>query len=96
MSFAIRCATPDCDWGKKMPDLSGDQLELRYSEFRKHCVQRHKLEEWDTNAYMRLDLRVWTLTLVEWPRLAGDETKLPVTRQTGLLTLAIHSVCYWA
>src|SRR5262249_14111624 len=24
----IRCGTPDCDWGKKMPDLSEQRLEL--------------------------------------------------------------------
>ena len=48
-----------------MPDLSEEQLGLCYSEFRKHCIQMHDLEEWDTNAHMRLDLVHWTLMLLQ-------------------------------
>jgi len=59
----IRCGTPDCDWGYRVSDLSEEQLELCYSEFRKHCIQGHDLQEWDTTSYMRLDLELWTLTL---------------------------------
>jgi hypothetical protein len=47
-TFVIRCGTPDCDLGKKMCDLGEEQLRLCYSEFRKHCIQRHDLQEWDT------------------------------------------------
>ena len=61
--FTIRCGAPDCDWGHKMHDLLGeDQLRLCYSEFRKHCIQRHDLQEWD---YIHLDLENWLLTLVK-------------------------------
>jgi hypothetical protein len=61
----IRSGTPDCDWGHKVSDLDEDQLDLCYSEFRKHCIQRHELEEWDTTSYMRLDLEHWMLTLIK-------------------------------
>ena len=64
MSFVIRCATPNCDWGKNMPELSEEQLDLCYSEFRKHCIQIHCLQDWDTDAQMRLDMVNWTLTLI--------------------------------
>jgi len=30
MGHVIRCGTPDCDWGKKMPDLTEEQLDLCY------------------------------------------------------------------
>jgi hypothetical protein len=65
MSFVIRCGTPDCDWGKKMCDLGEDQLRLCYSEFRKHCVQRHDLQEWDSTPHVHLDLENWLLTLIK-------------------------------
>ena len=64
-SFVIRCATPDCDWGHKMQDLGEDQLQLCYSEFQKHCMQRHDLHEWDTTPHVHLDLENWLLTLVK-------------------------------
>jgi len=28
MGFVIRCGTPDCEWGKKMPDMSEERLDL--------------------------------------------------------------------
>jgi hypothetical protein len=65
MSFVIRCGTPDCDWGKKMCDLGEVQLRLCYSEFRKHCIQRHDLQEWDTTPHVHLDLEHWMLTLIK-------------------------------
>src|SRR5690348_4421152 len=46
MSVIIRCGTPDCDWGHRVSELGEEQLNLCYSEFRKHCMQRHDLEEW--------------------------------------------------
>jgi len=65
MSFVIRCGTPDCDWGHRVSDLGQEQLELCYSEFRKHRMQRHELQEWDTTSLMNLDLEHWTLTLIK-------------------------------
>jgi hypothetical protein len=64
-SFAIRCGTPDCDWGKKMCDLGEEQFRPCYSEFRKHCVQRHDLQEWDATSQMHLDLENWLLTIIK-------------------------------
>jgi hypothetical protein len=65
MSFTIRCGTPDCDWGKKICDLGEEQLRLCYSEFRKHCIQRHDLQEWDMTSQVHLDLEHWLLTLIK-------------------------------
>jgi hypothetical protein len=65
MSFVIRCGTPDCDWGDRVSDLGQEQLKLCYSEFRKHCVQRHDFHEWDTTAMMELNLEHWILTLIK-------------------------------
>src|SRR5258708_2613808 len=59
MSFVIRCGTPDCGWGHKMRDMGEDQLRLCYSEFRKHCIQRHNIQEWDTTPHVHLDLENW-------------------------------------
>jgi hypothetical protein len=65
MSFVIRCGTPDCDWGKKMCDVGEEQLRLCYSEFRKHRIQRHDPQEWDTTPHVHLDLENWLLTLIK-------------------------------
>jgi len=48
-----------------MHDLGQDQLRLCYAEFRKHCRQRHDLQEWDTTSLMHLDLENWLLTLLK-------------------------------
>ena len=64
-SFVIRCGTPDCEWGRKMCDLGEEQLLLCYSEFRKHCIQRHDLQEWDMSSHVHLDLEQWLLTLLK-------------------------------
>jgi hypothetical protein len=48
-----------------MSDLSEEQPNLCYTEFRKHCIQMHGLEERDADAHMRLDLVHWTLTLIK-------------------------------
>ena len=48
-----------------MSDLSTDQVELCYSEFRKHCIHLHDLKDWDKDAYMHLNLEEWTLTLIK-------------------------------
>jgi hypothetical protein len=64
MSFVIRCGTPDCDWGHEMHDMGEDRLRLCYSEFRKHCIQRHDLQEWDTTPQVHLDLENWLQTLI--------------------------------
>ena len=65
MSLVIRCGTPDSDWGHRVPDLGEEELELCSSEFRKHCIQRHGIQEWDTTLYMHLDLEHWMLTLIK-------------------------------
>ena len=41
------------------------QLRLCYSEFRKHCIQRHSLREGDTTSRVHLDLEDWLLTLIK-------------------------------
>jgi hypothetical protein len=64
-SFVIRCGTPDCDWGHRLSDLGQEQMELCYSEFRKHCMQRHDLQESDSTSHMHLDLEKWMLTLIK-------------------------------
>jgi len=51
---------PDCDWGYRVSELSDEQLKLCYSGFRKHCIQRHDLQEWDTTSHIYLDLEEWT------------------------------------
>ena len=66
MSFVIRCGTPDCEWGHKMHDMGEDQLHLCYSEFQKHRIQRHDLQEWDMNSLVHLDLEHWLLTLIKF------------------------------
>ena len=48
-----------------MCDLGEEQLMLCYSEFRKHCIQRHDLQEWDTVSQMHLDPENWLLTLIK-------------------------------
>jgi hypothetical protein len=53
--FAIRCGTPDCDWSYKMHGMGEDQLRLCHAEFRKHCMQRHDLQEWDTTPHVHFD-----------------------------------------
>jgi len=63
--FVIRCGTPDCEWGHKVAELSDVQLKLCYSEFRKHCIHRHDLREWDTTSHVHLDLENWMLTLIK-------------------------------
>jgi hypothetical protein len=64
-TFVIRCGTPDCDWGYKMHDTGGDQSRLWYAEFRKHCIQRDDLREWDTTSDVHLNLEYWMLTLIK-------------------------------
>jgi hypothetical protein len=65
--FAIRCGTPDCDWGFPMPDLSEPSFDACYADFQKHCVQRHGLTSENTvDHQMHLDLVNWVLTLIEW------------------------------
>ena len=53
-----------------MHDLGQDQLRLCYSEFRKHRIQRHDLQEWDTTSQVHWDLENWLLTLIktQWLR----------------------------
>ena len=48
-----------------MHDLGEEQLELCYSEFKKHCMQRHGLQEWDTTSHVHLDLENWLLTRIK-------------------------------
>lgn len=65
MSFVIRCGTSDCDWGHRVSDsMTEKELKLCYSEFRKHCIQRHDLQEWQL-AQAYLDVDNWLLTLIK-------------------------------
>jgi hypothetical protein len=62
--FAIRCGTPDCDWGFTMPDLSEVALDLCYAAFLRHCAEMRGLNLDDPECrWMYLDLEDWTLTL---------------------------------
>ena len=63
--LAIRCGTPDCDWGFPMPNLGELALKCCYSAFQQHCVEVHGLREGDEEAFMHLDLEKWTLTLLK-------------------------------
>ena len=76
--------------GKKMPALSEEQLELCYSEFRKHCIRRHGLEEWDTTSYMHLDLENWMLTLIR-PRNRTNAIGARHTEKDSVRTLILSS-----
>ena len=60
-----RIAFPDsCSFHTRVK-LSDEQLKLCYSEFRKHCIQRHDLQEWDTTSHICLDLEKWILKLIK-------------------------------
>jgi hypothetical protein len=48
-----------------MHDLGEDRLRLCYSEFRKHCIERHDLQVWDSTPQLYLDLENWLLTLIK-------------------------------
>jgi len=51
--------------GHRVSELSDEQMKLCFSEFRKHCMQRHGLQEWGTDALMQLELEHWMLTLIK-------------------------------
>lgn len=61
----IRCGTPDSDWGFRLPDLSAERIERCYSEFRRHCIEKHQLEDTDTDSQVFLDFDEGTLTLLK-------------------------------
>jgi len=63
----IRCGTPDCDWGFRLPDMAPWRMERCYAEFREHCVETHALRETDINAQMYFNLIEGTLTLLKDP-----------------------------
>ena len=65
MQLAIRCGTPDCEWGFPMPNLGEVAVEACYFSFRKHCVEVHGLKDDDlTDSGVFLDLREWLA--LEW------------------------------
>jgi hypothetical protein len=43
--------------------LQEERVERCYAEFRAHCIERHGLDEADTEAQMFLDLDAGTLTM---------------------------------
>jgi len=45
--------------------MGEDELRLCYAESRKHCIQRHDVQERDTTSLMHLDLEHWMLTLIK-------------------------------
>jgi hypothetical protein len=53
----IRCGTPDCDWGFRLPDMSAWRIERCYAKCREHCIERHALRKNDTDAQMFFDLK---------------------------------------
>jgi hypothetical protein len=56
---------PTASGAIKMHDLGEDRLRLCYSEFRKHCIERHDLQVWDSTPQLYLDLENWLLTLIK-------------------------------
>jgi hypothetical protein len=44
-------------------NMAAWRVEKCYDEFREHCIERHDLQENDTNAQMFMDLKEGTLTL---------------------------------
>jgi hypothetical protein len=64
-SLVIRRGSPDCNWGHRVSDLGQEQMELCFSEFRKHCLRRHDLREWDMTSHLHLDLEKWMPALIK-------------------------------
>ena len=62
--FAIRCGTPDCEWGFPMSDLAPEKLDACYRAFFRHCVEVHGVSVDAPNIDVHLDLQSWVLTLV--------------------------------
>jgi hypothetical protein len=64
--LASGCGTPDCDWGFPMPDLSKASFDSCYSDFLRHCAERHGLTTANVADHtMFLDLVNWVLTLMK-------------------------------
>jgi len=61
----VVCGSPDCDWGCALPDLSESQFKKCYSEFRRHCIEKHGLDRDDTEASVHLDVVEYTMTLLK-------------------------------
>jgi hypothetical protein len=59
----VRCAIPDCDWG--IPFIGFHRMEDYRDQFRLHCIERHGLSEFDTQAYVHFSLE--TLLMDLWP-----------------------------
>jgi hypothetical protein len=64
-SFVLRCEHLIATGTTKCMAWGEDQLRLCYSEFHKHCIERHDLQEWDTTSQMHLELENWMLTLIK-------------------------------
>ena len=61
----VVCSSPDCGWGRYLPDLSEALLNDCCAEFREHCIGNHGLKPDDVEADVRLDLVECTLTLIK-------------------------------
>jgi hypothetical protein len=61
----VVCSSPDCGWGRYLPDLSEVLLNDCCAEFREHCIESHDLKPYDVEADVRLDLVECTLTLIK-------------------------------
>jgi len=70
----VVCSSPDCGWGRHLPDLSEALLNDCCAEFREHCIENHGLKPDDVEADVRLDLVECTLTLIKQER--GTEGSL--------------------
>jgi hypothetical protein len=53
--IAVRCSAADYD----------EQLRVCHAEFRRHCIQRHRVQEWDMTSHVHLDWENWLLTLIK-------------------------------
>jgi hypothetical protein len=62
--IVIRCGTPDCDWGYRVPDLIDPWITKCYAAFREHCIEWHQLDPDDTERFMQFDLVEFILALV--------------------------------
>jgi hypothetical protein len=69
----IRCESPDCDRGTPASSFDARHLSRCRREFRKHCIERHRLDPNDTERICWFDLEAFTLTIRS---LANSEPRL--------------------
>ena len=61
--LVIRCGTPDCDLGYRVPDLIEPWLTKCPDAFREHCIELHQPDPDDTERSAWFNLIELALTL---------------------------------